>query len=91
MSFSGALANRHINQAHAGEPTAIPDASIDSYCALTDMTVVVNMLNNGLAVTQFYSGAGRTAAGGRILGGAQDNYSLVLQAGFWRRFASGSG
>src|SRR5207237_7714900 len=50
-----------------------------------------NMLNNGLAVTQFYSGAGRTAAGGRIIGGAQDNYSLVLQAGFWRRFASGDG
>ena len=50
-----------------------------------------NVLNNGLAVTQFYSGAGRTAAGGRVIGGAQDNYSLVLQAGFWRRFASGDG
>ena len=48
-------------------------------------------LNNGLAVTQFYSGAGRTASGGRIIGGAQDNYSLVLQNGFWRRWASGDG
>ena len=48
-------------------------------------------LNNGLAVTQFYSGAGRTAAGGRIIGGAQDNYSLQLSHGFWTRWMSGDG
>jgi hypothetical protein len=43
--------------------------------------------NNGLAVTQFYSGAGRTAAGGKVVGGTQDNGSLVLDAGGWRPFA----
>jgi hypothetical protein len=48
-------------------------------------------LNNGLAVTQFYGGAGKTAAGGRIVGGAQDNYSLQLSNGTWRRWASGDG
>ncbi|APV49246.1 hypothetical protein BWI17_05850 [Betaproteobacteria bacterium GR16-43] len=47
-------------------------------------------LNEGLAVTQFYSGAGRTAAGGRIVGGTQDNGSLVLDAG-WRPFRGGDG
>ncbi|MGH8028365.1 MAG: WD40/YVTN/BNR-like repeat-containing protein, partial [Arenimonas sp.] len=35
-------------------------------------------MNNGLAVTQFYSGAGRTAAGARVFGGTQDNGSLRL-------------
>lgn len=48
-------------------------------------------INNGLAVTQFYSGAGKTAAGGKIIGGAQDNYSLLLSNGFWRRWQSGDG
>jgi len=48
-------------------------------------------LNNGLAVTQFYSGAGRTSAGGRIIGGAQDNYSLQLSRDFWSRWMSGDG
>ena len=48
-------------------------------------------MNNGLAVTQFYSGAGRTAAGGRVFGGAQDNYSLQLSGGLWRRWQSGDG
>jgi hypothetical protein len=42
-------------------------------------------------VTQFYSGAGRTAAGGRVIGGAQDNYSLQLSGGLWRRWQSGDG
>ena len=32
-------------------------------------------LNNGLAITQFYGGAGN-AASGRITGGTQDNYTL---------------
>jgi len=48
-------------------------------------------LNNGLAVTQFYSGAGRTAAGGRIVGGTQDNGSLALSAGQWRIYRGGDG
>lgn len=48
-------------------------------------------LNNGLAVTQFYSGAGRTAAGGRVNGGTQDNGSLVNDGGLWRPFRGGDG
>ena len=48
-------------------------------------------MNNGLAVTQFYSGAGRTAAGGRVVGGTQDNGSLQLTAGSWRAFRGGDG
>ena len=47
--------------------------------------------NNGLNVTQFYSGAGRTAAGGRITGGTQDNGSLVLVNGQWRFWEGGDG
>ena len=47
--------------------------------------------NNGLAVTQFYGGAGSTAAGGRIVGGTQDNGSLVLANGGWTRFSGGDG
>ena len=47
--------------------------------------------NAGLNVTQFYSGAGRTAAGGRISGGTQDNGSLVLANGLWRFWEGGDG
>jgi hypothetical protein len=48
-------------------------------------------MNNGLAVTQFYSGAGRTAAGGRIVGGTQDNGSLLLSGSQWRMYRGGDG
>src|SRR5258708_1323688 len=48
-------------------------------------------MNNGLAVTQFYSGAGRAAAGGRVVGGTQDNGSLQLSGGHWRAFRGGDG
>jgi photosystem II stability/assembly factor-like uncharacterized protein len=49
-------------------------------------------LNNGLAVTQFYGGAGKRAAGGKIIGGTQDNGTLVYSAGTnWSRFAGGDG
>ena len=48
-------------------------------------------VNNGLAATQFYSGAGRAAAGGRIIGGTQDNGSLVLSGGSWRTWFGGDG
>ena len=39
-------------------------------------------LNNGLAITQFYSGAGKIYPGGvtRIIGGTQDNGSLKAPA-----------
>jgi photosystem II stability/assembly factor-like uncharacterized protein len=47
--------------------------------------------NNGLNVTQFYSGAGRTAAGGRVIGGAQDNGTIVLASGQWRFVEGGDG
>lgn len=47
--------------------------------------------NAGLAVTQFYSGAGRSASGGRIIGGTQDNGSLQLTAGSWIPFRGGDG
>jgi hypothetical protein len=48
-------------------------------------------LNNGLAVTQFYGGAGRTAAGGRIVGGSQDNGSLQYSQGVWQIYRGGDG
>ena len=48
-------------------------------------------MNAGLAVTQFYSGAGRTAAGGRVVGGTQDNGSLLLQHDLWRPVRGGDG
>jgi photosystem II stability/assembly factor-like uncharacterized protein len=48
-------------------------------------------MNNGLAVTQFYSGAGRAAAGGRVIGGTQDNGALQLTGGTWRPFRGGDG
>jgi hypothetical protein len=48
-------------------------------------------VNNGLAITQFYGGAGRASAGGRILGGSQDNGSLQLTGGQWRAFRGGDG
>jgi hypothetical protein len=48
-------------------------------------------VNNGLAVTQFYSGAGRTAAGGRVIGGTQDNGTLDLSLGAWSIYRGGDG
>ncbi|MEQ1516763.1 MAG: hypothetical protein ABL931_09770, partial [Usitatibacteraceae bacterium] len=49
-------------------------------------------LNNGLAVTQFYGGAGKRAAGGKIIGGTQDNGTLIYNSGTnWDRFAGGDG
>jgi photosystem II stability/assembly factor-like uncharacterized protein len=49
-------------------------------------------LNNGLGVTQFYAGAGKRSAGGRIIGGTQDNGSLSYQAGTnWTTWAGGDG
>ncbi|MGZ5040544.1 MAG: WD40/YVTN/BNR-like repeat-containing protein [Usitatibacter sp.] len=48
-------------------------------------------MNAGLAITQFYSGAGSAAAGGRIIGGTQDNGSLQLSGGSWRAVRGGDG
>lgn len=50
-------------------------------------------LNNGLAITQFYSGAGHTGTNGRIIGGTQDNGSLVYPGTgtSWNTFYGGDG
>lgn len=49
-------------------------------------------LNSGLAITQFYGGAGNAAAGGRIIGGTQDNGSLIFNQGTaWSVYAGGDG
>ena len=49
-------------------------------------------LNNNLGVTQFYGGAGKRSAGGKIIGGTQDNGSLMYSAGTnWERTAGGDG
>ena len=47
--------------------------------------------NNGLAVTQFYSGAGLSAAGSKVVGGTQDNGSLLLSGSTWRMVRGGDG
>ncbi len=60
------------------------------YRGLVSSTPDWTNMNNGLAVTQFYSGAGR-AASGRIVGGTQDNGSLLLAGGFWRPWRGGDG
>jgi hypothetical protein len=50
-------------------------------------------LNHGLSITQFYSGAGHTAAGGKIIGGTQDNGSQLQTAegAGWKMFFGGDG
>jgi photosystem II stability/assembly factor-like uncharacterized protein len=49
-------------------------------------------LSSGLSITQFYGGAGRAAAGGRIIGGTQDNGDLRFSAGTnWTRIGGGDG
>lgn len=48
-------------------------------------------INAGLPTVQFYSGAGRASAGGRIVGGTQDNGTFMLDGGFWRRYDGGDG
>jgi photosystem II stability/assembly factor-like uncharacterized protein len=49
-------------------------------------------LNNNLGITQFYGGAGKRSAGGKIIGGTQDNGTLSLGSGTnWDRFYGGDG
>ena len=50
-------------------------------------------LNNGIGLTQFYSVAGKSSAGTRIIGGAQDN-GMLYNAGpgtSWKMFNGGDG
>ena len=56
-----------------------------------DMSSGWTAANNGLAVTQFYSGSGPASAGGRIVGGTQDNGSLMYSNGAWTRYRGGDG
>ncbi len=49
-------------------------------------------LNNELGITQFYGGAGLAAAGGKIIGGTQDNGTLQRSSGTnWMRIFGGDG
>lgn len=51
----------------------------------------VNLVND-LGITQLYGGAGSRAAGGRIIGGTQDNGAIQFVGGTtWSRFAGGDG
>ena len=61
--------------------------------AVTDVTTGWTALNNGLGITQFYGGAGKVAAGGRIVGGTQDNGDLLYSGTGtnWTTWAGGDG
>ncbi len=61
-------------------------SNIEDYNNITE-------LNNGLAITQFYDGAGHNGKNGRIIGGTQDNGSLVYtgERKNWSAFAGGDG
>ena len=81
-----------------------PGGSYDFYARLAaDMlrkhlpgghpVIVENKPGGGglVAVTQFYSGAGLASAGGRIVGGTQDNGSVMLTVGNWSIYRGGDG
>ena len=66
--------------------------STDISRAGPDGTTTWQNLNNGLAVTQFYGGAGSAAAGGKIVGGTQDNGDLQVSSGTnWSEIGGGDG
>jgi len=57
---------------------------------LANQTSGWETLNHGLAITQFYGVAGHTAAGGRIIAGAQDNGTqMTANSGASWKLASG--
>ncbi len=57
----------------------------------TGTTSWVNLVN-GLGVTQLYGGAGSRAAGGKLIGGTQDNGTIQYAQGTdWFRIAGGDG
>lgn len=58
----------------------------------SDITGWTN-LNNGLGITQFYSGAGHSATNGLIIGGTQDNGSLKYSGTekMWSQVFGGDG
>lgn len=61
--------------------------------AVTSTNVGWTNLNNGLSITQFYSGAGHSGTNGQIIGGTQDNGSLRYSGAgtTWTSFFGGDG
>jgi hypothetical protein len=66
--------------------------STNIFAAGPNGTTTWQNLNNELGVTQFYGGAGSVAAGGKLIGGTQDNGDLRFSAGTtWARVGGGDG
>ena len=66
--------------------------SSNVFAANADTNSSWQNLNINLGVTQFYGGAGKRAAGGKIIGGTQDNGALMYSSGTnWERTAGGDG
>jgi photosystem II stability/assembly factor-like uncharacterized protein len=81
-------ANRVVYFGHDGGIHRAPD--IRSASATNNVTW--QNMSKTLAITQFYGGAGKRSAGGKIIGGTQDNGTLILDVGTnWDRFAGGDG
>ncbi len=80
--------NRVVYFGHDGGISRAPDIRVVS--ATNDSTW--QNRSKGLGITQFYGGAGKRSAGGKIIGGTQDNGTLILDVGTnWDRFAGGDG
>jgi|GEM_PF-1571373 len=66
--------------------------STNIFAAGPNGTTTWQNLNNELGVTQFYGGAGSVAAGGKLIGGTQDNGDLRYVSGTtWTRIGGGDG
>ncbi len=66
--------------------------STNIFTASSNGTSTWQNLNNELGITQFYGGAGSLAAGGKIIGGTQDNGDLRFSSGTtWTRIGGGDG
>ncbi len=66
--------------------------STDIFSAANSGSSTWQNLNNELGITQFYGGAGSLAAGGKIVGGTQDNGDLRFSSGTtWTRIGGGDG
>jgi len=68
----------------ATDISKMKDTRINDNQILTNNLSLMESRNKGLSVTQFYSGAGRTFSDGaiRIVGGTQDNFSLLYSNSF---------
>jgi len=99
-STNGAVSFSGISSCHADQHLILSDPGFNGtanrrvyftsdggVCKMEDINVnSVTSLRNGLGITQFY-GAGGNAAGGRVMGGTQDNgtlrYDLAAGSGNW--------